>query len=600
MKLRHTFTLLTLPMVLCFATAANAQKRPAQRPATPAKKADAQTIGDAASKVARDTTKNGGSANKPPQNGGNLTEEIVITTAYKPVLADAVKIRRNPDLEDKAPFKAPLTYTPIDKRLERNTDIRQLNAMRMPAEVDSIPTNNYVKVGLGSLKTTFAEGYFGNGKDEALQVAGYFKHLGQRGTAFPKQNTMTNQIGVFGKSIGAVNSLSGRIDFSNRSNYFYGYNKYDPPAANVFTPAQQSFNTISAEGELAKNYRDVENDFTYAVKLQGYSFSDKFSARETNLALSGFLNQTVKQFYAGASASLDLTTQKDLAYSISNSIARVNPYIKFQGTNYKIDAGITIASEFGFSSRFFIFPAAKAELQVIPKYARLFVEAKGDINKSTFRNFYALNPFLGPNVAIRNSVDQLDISAGLKGTLAPGLNFKASIFRNSVKNMPLMVSNFNFAQGYNKFKVIYDDGAARVSGFTGEIDYKALDGLSIFGRAEIFDYQMASEQQAWNLPKVKITAGTSIRINDKVLINGSILFRGETYDPYVTPAMAANGATKTTIDPFADLSGGVEYKATKKITIFGQVNNILNANSQNWLYYPNYGFNIFGGASYSF
>ncbi len=600
MKLRYTFTLLTLQTVLCVAFSANAQTRPAKKPATPAKKADAQTIGDAASKVTRDTTKNGGGANNKPQNGGNLTEEIVITTTYKPVLADAVKLRRNPDMEDKAPFKAPLSYAPIDKRLERNTDIRQLNAMRMPAEVDSIPTNNYVKAGIGSLKTTFAEGYFGNGKDEALQVAGYFKHLGQRSTTFKNQNTVNNQIGVFGKSIGEVNSLSGRIDFSNRSNYFYGYNQYDPPAAAVFNPTQQVFNTISAEGELAKNYRDVENDFTYALKLQGYSFSDKYKARESNLAISGFLNQTIKQFYAGASASLDLTTQKDAAYSISNSIARVNPYIKFQGTNYKIDAGITIASEFGFSSRFFIFPAAKAELQVIPKYARLFVEAKGDINKSTFRNFYALNPFLGPNVDIRNSVDQLDISAGLKGTLAPGLNFKASIFRNSVKNMALMVSNFDFAQGYNKFKVIYDGGAARVSGFTGEIDYKALDGLSIFGRAEIIDYQMASETQAWNLPKVKITAGTSIRINDKVLINGSVLFRGETYDPYVSPVMAANGSTKTTIDPFADLSGGVEYKVTKKITIFGQVNNILNANSQNWLYYPNYGFNIFGGASYSF
>lgn len=600
MKLRYTLTLLSLPMVLCFTLTANAQRRPAPRTTAPPKKADAQTLGDAASKVARDTTKKGGAGNNVQQNGGSLSEEIVITTAYKPVLADAVKLRRNPDMEDKAPFKAPLTYTPIDKRLERNTDIKQLNAMRMPAEVDSIPLNNFVRAGVGSLKTTFAEGYFGNGKDEALQVAGYFKHLGQRGTAFEKQNTVTNQIGVFGKSIGSVNSLSGRIDFSNRSNSFFGYNKYDPPAANVFYPSHQYFNTISAEGELAKNYRDVENDFTYALKLQGYTFADKYKARESNVAILGFLNQTIKQFYAGASASLDLTTQKDELYSINNSIARVNPYIKFQGTNYKIDAGITIATEFGFSSRVFVFPAAKAELQVIPKYARLFVEARGDINKSTLRNFYAVNPFLGPNIGIRNSVDELDISAGLKGTLAPGLNFKATIYRNSVKNMPLIVSNFNFATGYNKFAVIYDNGAARVNGFTGELDYKATEDVNIFGRAEFIDYQMALEKQAWNLPKFKLTAGTSIRINDKVIVNGTLLFRGQTFDPYVTPAMAAAGATYTAIDSFADLSGGVEYKVTKKISIFGQVNNILNANSQNWLYYPNYGFNIFGGASYSF
>lgn len=602
MNLRYTYTLLTLLTILCVAPAAMAQKKPAaKKPAPVAKKADAQTIGDAASKVSSDTTKKApGGANGQPANGGSLSEEIVITTAYKPLLADAVKIRRNPDMEDKAPFKAPLTYTPLDKRLDRNTDIKQLDAMKMPPEVDSIPLNNVVRLGLGNMKTTFGEAYFGNGRDEALQVSGYVKHFAQQGTAFQNQKTSTQQIGVFGKSIGNLNSLSGRIDYSSNSNYFYGYDLTDPPPPEKFYPAHQYFRTLSAEGELAKNYKDVEKDFTYAVKAQGYIFSNRFNARETNLALSGFLNQTVKQFYAGLGASLDLSTQKDNAYSINNSIARVNPYIKFQGTNYKIDAGITLATEFGFSSRVFIFPAAKAELQVIPKYVRLFVEAKGDINKSTFRNFFGQNPFLGENISIKNSVDELDISAGLKGTITAGLNFKAAIYRNSVKNMPLLVSNFDFANGYNKFKVIYDDGKARVNGFIGELDYKASEDFNLFGRVEFTDYHMGSEAWAWNLPKFKLTAGTSIRINNKVSITGSLVYRDETFDPYVTAARKAAGATRTGLDAFADLNGGVQYKATKNIAIFGQVNNILNAGSQNWLYYPNYGFNIFGGASYSF
>ena len=51
---------------------------------------------------------------------------------------------------------------------------------------------------------------------------------------------------------------------------------------------------------------------------------------------------------------------------------------------------------------------------------------------------------------------------------------------------------------------------------------------------------------------------------------------------------------------FADLNGGVEYKVTDRISIFGQVNNILNTTNQVWLYYPNYGFNIFGGVGFHF
>lgn len=323
-------------------------------------------------------------------------------------------------------------------------------------------------------------------------------------------------------------------------------------------------------------------------------FSNAFSAKENNIVVSGFLNQTIKQFYAGVSASMDVATQKDVAYSLSNNLLRVNPYIKFQGTNYKIDAGINIVDEFGFSSRFFVFPAAKAELQVIPKYVRLFIEAKGDVNRSSIRDFAMLNPFIGQNIAIKNSVDQLDIAAGLKGTLAPGLSFKGTIFRHEIKDMPLLVSNFDFANGNNRFAVIYDNGRARVTGVTGELDFRAGDDLNIFGRAELKNYQMASESLAWNLPKFKLTAGTNIHINDKVSISGSLLFRGDAHDPLVQ-----NG-TYTTINSFLDLSGGVDYKVTKNISIFGRVNNILNTTNQTWLYYPDYGFNIFGGASYSF
>jgi hypothetical protein len=90
-----------------------------------------------------------------PQNGGSLSEEIVVTTAYKPVLADAVKIRRNPDLEDKVPFKAPLIYAPLDKRQEQNSEIRQLEANEKAClnRILYCLTNYVAKVGFGKLKT---------------------------------------------------------------------------------------------------------------------------------------------------------------------------------------------------------------------------------------------------------------------------------------------------------------------------------------------------------------------------------------------------------------------------------------------------------------
>lgn len=611
MNQKYTLTLLTLLMVFYFVPA-NAQtkgtvKKPAakttQKPkaktpkATAAQKASAKNLGDAAAKVpAADTTKKGGQTNNPDKSGSSLSEEIIVTTAYKPVLAEAVKIRRNPDLEDKTPFKAPLIYKPIDRKLEQDNNIRQLESMKRPPEQDSVPTNNYVKVGLGSLKTTFGEAYFANGRDEALQIGGYLKHFAQSGTELNKQNDSRQEIGIFGKSINDENTLSGRITYKRRGTYFYGIDQDNPPVG--FNPAKQTFNTIGAEGELAKNYKDVENDFTYALKFKGYIFSNAYDAKESNVVLTGFLNKTIKQFYAGVSGSLDLATQKDSLYSHNNSLMRANPYIKFQGDNYKIEAGINIVKEFGYSSRFFVFPAAKLELQVIPKYVRLFAEAKGDVNRTSIKDFTEINPFLGQNLAITNSVDQLDITAGLKGTLAPGLGFKAAIFRNSVKNLPLIVNNFGTE--FNKFAIIYDDGKATVSGFNGELDFKATDDVNVYGRVEFKDYKLASEAQPWNLPKFILTAGTTIHISDKVDVNGSLLFRGSTKDPLQPTGTTPGSVVYTSIGSFADLSGGATYKVNKKISVFIQANNILNATSQTWVYYPNYGFNIFGGVGYAF
>ncbi len=603
MKLRYIYILFTLMPLLYFSPVYGQLSKSAKK--TVKKKAPAKKTAKAVAHQKNEAKKLGDAVAKTPAapapvadtaKNNNITEQIVVTTAYKPVLADAVKIRRNPDLEDVTPYKAPLTYIIPDARLTKDNEIRQLDAMKMPPERDSVPANNYAEVGVGNLKTTYGEGYFNTGPDEALQAGGFVKHFGQQGSLY-KQNEDKNEVNVFGKSIGAVNDLNGFIDYKYTTNYFYGYNPADSSAR--ATPAKQHFSILSAEGNLTKNFVDQENDFTYAVKLKGYVYSDAYQAKENNLVLSGFINQTIQQFHVGLAASMDLSTQQDSLYDLDNSLIRVNPYIKLEGDNYKINAGVNIVDQFGFESKFYVFPAVQLEYQVVPKYIRLFAELTGDVNKTSIMDLTTINPFMGPNINIQNSVDQLDINVGLKGTIAPGFGFKAFIFRNSIKDMPLIVSDFG-PQG-NKFVVVYDTGDSRVNGLTGDIDYKASDDVDIFGRVEFKSYQMAQQAQAWNLPKFKLTAGTIIHINKKIDITGSLFFRGNTED--ISYAGAVNPLLKVTptgINSFADLSGGVTYKATSKISIFVKANNILDSTNQTWLYYPDYGFNIFGGVGFAF
>jgi hypothetical protein len=613
---RYIYALLTLVIVFYFAPA-NAQVK------TTAKKKKVTTVNKATVKpkaavktqAAQDTTKKGGQAQaNKNQNPGGLSEEVIVTTAYKPVLADAVKIRRNPDLEDKTPFKAPLTYFPLDKRLERNTDIHQLAAMQMPKEQDSIPLNNYTRIGVGNLKTTFGELYINNGQDPGMQVGLYARHIAQSGS-IPKQNESRDEANVFIKGIVDDNNITARLGYNRRGTYFYGFDPANPPKA--YNPLQQHFNTVTGAVELANKFKDEKNAFTYAAKIDGYLWNNAFATKENNIVLSGFINQTVQQFYAGLGASLDMSSQKDSAYSINNNLVRLNPYLKFQGDNYKIDAGVNLVRGFGATTRAYIFPAARLEFQVIPKYVRLFAEVKGDVNKTSLRDLSEENPFLENNLRvmnsvstlghspIQNSVDRLDVAAGLKGTMAPGVGFKVTVFRNKVKNMPLLLLDSS-SYNHNQFGIVYDNGTATITGINGELDVKVSDAVNVFGRVEYKDYKMASEVEPWNLPKFKLTAGTQLHITSQLSINGTLLFRGSTFDR-TTPVVITTpgGGTTTTyklvpISSFVDLSGGVEYKINNTFSIFGQVNNILNSNPQIWRNYPAYGFNIFGGVAAHF
>lgn len=178
-----------------------------------------------------------------------VNEEIEVVRPYKPILAEAVKLRRSPNLDDVKTYKAKLNYSILDRKLELNSDIQKLQAQALAEEKESILVNNYVKGAFGSLATLLGEAYFNTGKDEGLQVGGYFKHFSQEGK-LNKQNSSNQQLSVFGRSILEQNTVSGRINFERNGTYFYGIDDARPTLNP--NPDKQALTTIELEGELVK------------------------------------------------------------------------------------------------------------------------------------------------------------------------------------------------------------------------------------------------------------------------------------------------------------------------------------------------------------
>ncbi|WP_316797560.1 hypothetical protein [Pedobacter agri] len=532
-----------------------------------------------------------------------VSEEIEVVRPYKPILAEAVKLRRSPNLDDVKTYKAKLNYSVTDKKLEINSDIQKLQAQQLAEEKASILVNNYVKGAFGSLSTLLGEAYFNTGKDEGLQLGGYFKHFSQEGK-LNKQNSSQQQLSIFGRSILEENTVSGRLNFERNGTYFYGLDGANPTLNP--NPEKQALTFLELEGELVKNFTEDEDALSYAVKANGYLWNDRFSAKESYFSLNGYLNKRINSLNLGLAASTEFGSTKDALTSVGNNLLRLNPYIRLQVQGAKITAGINFVQEFGAFSSSKIFPAVTADFTLIPDYLQVFGEVKGDVNRNSMKGFTDENPWLNSNILIKNTVEKLSISGGIKGTGGPGFGYKARVYIKQFDDMPLFINNFN---DFNKFDVIYDFGKTKLTGIEGEISVQVSDALKWTGKVNLDDWKPASETYSWFKPGLKVSSNFVYTYNKKLSFNAAIVIQDDVkakvnvqqpVNPlqYIIPNTGIESIV--TVKGFVDLGIGADYRINNKFSVFAKANNLLNSQYNRFLYYQVNGLNVFGGLTYSF
>lgn len=532
-----------------------------------------------------------------------VNEEIEVVRPYKPILAEAVKLRRSPNLDDVKIYKAKLNYSITDRKLELNSDIQKLQAQAVADEKQSILINNYVKGGVGNLGTILGEAYFNNGKDEGLQFGGYFRHFSQEGK-LNKQNSSDQQLSVFGRSILEQNTVSGRINVQRHGTNFYGVDD-QRPTFNT-DPQKQALTFVELEGELVKNFTEDPDALSYALKANGYIWSDKFDAKENYLTLNGYVNKRISSFNLGLAASTEFGNTKDALTSVGNNLLRLNPYIRLQVKGAKVTAGVNFVQEFGAFSSTRVFPAVTADFTLIPDYLQVFGEVKGDVNRNSLRGFTEENPWLNSNILIKNTVEKLSFSAGIKGTGGPGLGYKARVYVKQFDDMPLFINNFD---NLNKFDVIYDFGKTKLTGIEGELSVQVSDALKWTGKLNLDDWKPAQETYSWFKPGLKVSSNFVYTYNKKLSFNAAVVIQDDVkakvnvqapVNPlqYLVPNTGIERIE--TVKGFVDLGIGADYRINSKFSVFAKANNLLNSKYNRFLYYQVNGLNVFGGLTYSF
>lgn len=552
---------------------------------------------------------------------GNLGEIDVIRD-YKPILADAVKIRQSPDLTNNRKYLSKLSYSVFDKKLDINTGTHRLEIQEVPASRPDVLTNNYAKIGVGNFNTLLGEVYISNGEDQAMQVGGFIKHLSQKGTELEGQNFSEQKIGLFGRSILDRITLNGEIGFNRYATRYYGMTPSQlgtmpdpviPPDAQP-DPLKQHYNDIYIKGELYSNHEENPELFSYSLKADGYLFGNAFSAKENSFALSGNINKKINAFNVGLNASGDFTSLKSADQSASNHIARLNPYIRFQGTNYKITLGAMLVSEFGGDeNRNNIFPAVDLDFALVPEYISLYAGVKGDAVKTSYRSLANENPYLSEapfidtatnSLIIHNMLEKINAYGGIKGNAGAAVGYKIGVFYKKVTDLPLYAIN---PSNPSRYDIMYDRGDGNtIYGLEGDINFRLSDAVNLGGNLVFNEYDLDNEAEAWFIPQLRVAANTRINISKKVYVDGELFFndamKAKTYAAYTDGMIGAdpNSSVTVSMPAFVDISAGLEYRATKQIGVYVRGNNLLNKGYQRFLYYPRLGFNVIGGVNVSF
>ncbi len=185
------------------------------------------------------------------QRDSTKKQTIDITSSYKPVLRNAVKVNFSATnlpadtSRTVGPYKVPpqnlfYTYQPVS--------LKPL-ALSQDSSLD-LGIRNFIKVGFGNYTMPFFEASFGSLRSRAYEAGGFARYHASFAKLDGRPFGFTDAgIDVFGKKFLKAHTLSAKLSYDHDENYFYGYNQEDTSFAK--NDIRQQFHHVGVGIDLA-------------------------------------------------------------------------------------------------------------------------------------------------------------------------------------------------------------------------------------------------------------------------------------------------------------------------------------------------------------
>jgi hypothetical protein len=512
-------------------------------------------------------------------------QTVEITSAFKPVLKNAVKINFNatPPAPDDA--KPNLSYTIPIQNLFFNLQPVAIKPMALQIDSAGAANNsNYTKVGYGNFNSPLADAGFTIGDGKKTNFNLFASHLSQNGKLRVQKfsntsinahlNTLLNKVEVYGKA-----------GYEQRTFYLYGT---DTAFINTKEDSLKKPYQIYTIRAGLRNAFVNKFGLSYNPDININVFNDS-RASETNAALDVPVELRVgDKFGALLRANVDLTSFTPTGGSnYTNNVIFINPAVLLKTNKIRLRAGIRPTWDNG---ELRVLPDVLLDFPTRDGKAIVIAGWVGHVRKNTYQFLATENPWINQPVAQFNTrITQL--YGGLKGSLAGSFNYRLQAGYTEFLDLPLFVNN---VKPVSVFTVRKESKLQAVHA-QAELGFVLTDQLNASAKADVYNFiNQQSEAGAWHVLPVQLSAALRWQPLKKVMFKTDLFaWRGARY--LVNPANAEDR-----LPSVMDLNAGVEFKVSNSISVWTQFNNIFNQTYQRWHNYPQLGFQFFGGIRFTF
>ena len=544
------------------------------------------------------------------------TEEITVVKAYTPTVSDAYKINIGPEIDSVELAKKELDYTINSVPVASTFIPAKGKAKTLKREPKEHIYNNYVLAGDGNYNTPIVEAFISTSSSNYNEFGGFINYHSSGGGIEGVQlddNFMDFDVDLFYKQSERDFKWQANGGFNYLSTNWYGLPEEIDFTKNVINSIKekQTYTNLYLGGNI-----EIFDSLFYGAKANFSSLFDNDKSRETRGAVSGMFDFPVGREVIFTEISFDFLggifdqnymQTSDISYTFFN--IGLSPNFEILRENLTVNAGVrlyySITNAQDEKSKFYAYPNITASFKIRNDNLVAYAGIIGDLEQNSYKSFAEENPFVSPTLNIKRTSEQYNGYIGIKGFVTSKLRFNAKVAYGNEEDKALYKLNPSktdgtnvVLEGYeagNSFQVIYDDVSTIHA--SAELIVDLTKNFKFGGNIEFNSYSLTLEDEAWNLPLIKSTLIARYS-RTKWNAGANFFFVSDRKDELtILPLDTTDPITNSA---YFDINLDALYNINDKVSVFLNLNNLLNTNYQQYTNFKVQGFQVIGGLKYKF